>query len=305
MRLALILLAVALPMAGQTVQMPVRPHSVNTLWHGIGAPASSIGNGGDFYIDIQAWVIYGPKSNGTWPSGFALGGVAGSGSGTGAQGPAGLAATIAVGTVAALAAGTTPTVANGGTPSAAIFNFGIPVGATGAQGPAGPQGPAGAVTSTGTSATSYADAETPGGTKNGTNTSFTLANSPNPAASLLLMRNGQVLAAGQDYNLSGSAVSFINGVIPSSTDVLQAWYRFTGTVTTFNYSDAETPSGSVNGVNLVFTLAHAPAGSSLILVRNGLVQRSGFDFSLTGATVTFVGGYAPSSGDILEAWYRY
>lgn len=52
----------------------------------------------------------------------------------GAPGPTGNAATIAVGSVTALPAGSTPTVSNGGSSSAAVFNFGIPAGATGGNG---------------------------------------------------------------------------------------------------------------------------------------------------------------------------
>ena len=61
-----------------------------------------------------------------------------------AVGPAGQAATIAVGTVTTGAAGSSATVVNAGTSSAAVFNFGIPRGATGATGATGPQGPTGA-----------------------------------------------------------------------------------------------------------------------------------------------------------------
>lgn len=53
---------------------------------------------------------------------------------TGATGSTGAAATIAVGTVTTLSPGASATVANGGSSSAAIFNFGIPQGATGASG---------------------------------------------------------------------------------------------------------------------------------------------------------------------------
>ena len=49
----------------------------------------------------------------------------------------GSAATVTAGTATGLAEGAAPTVANSGTTSAAVFNFGIPVGATGAQGPQG------------------------------------------------------------------------------------------------------------------------------------------------------------------------
>jgi hypothetical protein len=46
----------------------------------------------------------------------------------------GTAATIAAGTATGLAEGAAPTVANSGTSEAAVFNFGIPVGATGVDG---------------------------------------------------------------------------------------------------------------------------------------------------------------------------
>ena len=38
----------------------------NTLLNGKGAPASSLGINGDFYIDISTFNIYGPKSSGKW-----------------------------------------------------------------------------------------------------------------------------------------------------------------------------------------------------------------------------------------------
>lgn len=56
------------------------------------------------------------------------------GSGGGTPGPPGTAATIAAGTATGLAAGAPPTVTNSGSSSAAVFNFGIPAGATGTLG---------------------------------------------------------------------------------------------------------------------------------------------------------------------------
>jgi hypothetical protein len=51
--------------------------------------------------------------------------------------PTGAAATVSVGTTTTLSPGSSATVANAGTSSAAIFNFGIPTGATGATGASG------------------------------------------------------------------------------------------------------------------------------------------------------------------------
>jgi hypothetical protein len=62
---------------------------------------------------------------------------------TGPTGANGAAATIAVGTTTNLTAGSAATVTNSGTSSAAVFNFGIPIGPTGSTGPTGATGPTG------------------------------------------------------------------------------------------------------------------------------------------------------------------
>ena len=75
---------------------------------------------------------------------------------------------------------------------------------------------------------SFSDAETPGGTPNGTLAAFTLAHADaNTGNSLILAKNGQILqGGGQDYTLSGSTITFVTAAIPVATDVLLAWYRY-------------------------------------------------------------------------------
>ena len=71
------------------------------------------------------------------------------------------------------------------------------------------------------------------------------------------------------------------------------------------FTDAEVPAGAINGVNATFTLANTPnPASSLVLFRNGMAQKSGVDFTLTGATVQFLTAAIPQAGDSLLAWYR-
>lgn len=73
----------------------------------------------------------------------------------------------------------------------------------------------------------FAHNETPTGTQNGVNDTFTLANAPSPAASLQLYMNGQLLAAGgEDYTLSGATITYVNAKIPISTDIIRAWYQY-------------------------------------------------------------------------------
>lgn len=72
------------------------------------------------------------------------------------------------------------------------------------------------------------------------------------------------------------------------------------------FADAEIPSGTVDGINLVFTLQNAPSpASSLLLTRNGLVMQRNVDYSLSGSAISFFLGSVPSQGDLLLASYRY
>lgn len=71
------------------------------------------------------------------------------------------------------------------------------------------------------------------------------------------------------------------------------------------FVDMETPNGVVNGVNLVFTLSQAPnPPSSLHLYRNGVLQKAGVDYVLSGNSVAFLSVSVPQTGDTLTASYR-
>jgi hypothetical protein len=76
----------------------------------------------------------------------------------------------------------------------------------------------------GGNAPTFVDAETPGGSLNGTNNTFTLANIP-AGASLMLFRNGLYMTAGPDYTLTGSTLQFASNNIPQPLDTLTASYR--------------------------------------------------------------------------------
>lgn len=74
-----------------------------------------------------------------------------------------------------------------------------------------------------------------------------------------------------------------------------------------NFADAETPTGTINGTNAAFTVAHAPVGSSLQLYKNGqqMIAGASADYTLSTSTVTFNAGAIPKTGDVLIAFYRY
>lgn len=71
----------------------------------------------------------------------------------------------------------------------------------------------------------FAD-EVPTGTINGTNTSFTLANNPDPDASLELELDGLTLVKDTHYTLSGTTVTLTSA--PASGQTLFARYRYQG-----------------------------------------------------------------------------
>ena len=105
---------------------------VNTIRSGSGVPSASLGNDGDFYIDLKSMNFYGPKKNKLWPLPISRRGP------VGATGPSGVDGK------------------NGATANATA----------GAQGPAGPKGDAGATGATG--ATGAAGPAGPAGSNTGT-----------------------------------------------------------------------------------------------------------------------------------------
>jgi hypothetical protein len=71
------------------------------------------------------------------------------------------------------------------------------------------------------------------------------------------------------------------------------------------FIDAEAPAGNTDGSNTVFTLTNSPSpATSLSLYRNGVLQKPGSDFTLSGNIITFSSGSVPASGDLLLASYR-
>jgi len=88
----------------------------------------------------------------------------------------------------------------------------------------------------GSSGPGFSDEEVPAGTINGVNTTFTLANTPNPSTSLAVYRNGLLMAAGTDYTLSGQSIQFLTGSTPVTGDSLLASYRLSNSATASSLS---------------------------------------------------------------------
>lgn len=151
--------------AGRSSSTPV-----NTILNGKGAPKSSLGINGDFYIDTRSLLIYGPKTKGKWPTPQNIQGPTGASGSDGRNGADGKVVTSA--NVNNVAGPQGPTGATGpqgekgeaGLPGA-MGPAGLPgpagpAGASGSNGAQGPQGPQGATGATGATGPAGAKGET-------------------------------------------------------------------------------------------------------------------------------------------------
>lgn len=68
----------------------------------------------------------------------------------------------------------------------------------------------------------------------------------------------------------------------------------------------ETPSGTMDGSNQTFTLAHTPAGN-IQLFYGGIMLKEGvgYDFTVSTVTITLLGDIKPVAGENLQAVYLY
>ena len=72
-----------------------------------------------------------------------------------------------------------------------------------------------------------------------------------------------------------------------------------------SFVDGDSPAGIVDGSNTSFTLSAVPnPAASLAVYRNGMLQKTGQDYTPTGSTIQFVAAAAPQPGDTLLASYR-
>jgi hypothetical protein len=72
-----------------------------------------------------------------------------------------------------------------------------------------------------------------------------------------------------------------------------------------SFMDNDAPAGLVDGSNANFTLSGTPSpAGSLAVYRNGILMKSGQDYTLSGNAVQFVAGAVPQPGDTLLVSYR-
>lgn len=72
-----------------------------------------------------------------------------------------------------------------------------------------------------------------------------------------------------------------------------------------SFIDGDAPAGIVDGSNSWFSLSGTPnPASSLTFYRNGVLQKPGLDFTLSGRSIQFDTAAVPQPGDTLLASYR-
>jgi hypothetical protein len=142
-----------------------------------------------------------------------------------------------------------------------------------------------------------------------TGTGSNTSSSPIPESSVINLQSdlAQRPVEGAGFGTNAVAIVDANGLLETAAgdpgDCVFA-DGSTGPCSQPTYSDAETPGGTIDGVNTTFTLANTPLGSSLMLFRNGLNTNANLDYTLTGSSIQFAAGALPQPGDILTASYR-
>ncbi len=118
---------------------------------------------------------------------------------------------------------------------------------------------------------------------------------------------GSAFAAGRVAFLN--SLGSIDGVSGNPSDCLHvdgsSGTCGTSGTTTASFMDGDSPAGIVDGSNTAFALSQTPSPStSLALYRNGIMQKAGQDFTVSGTSLLFVSANTPQPGDTLMASYR-
>lgn len=146
------------------------------------------------------------------------------------------------------------------------------------------------------------------GTIDGINSVFTM---PVPATAVTVYKNGVRMksGSGNDYVFSlGNTITFESGAIPSTGSVL-TYDAIIGSQVMVNGSNSlvylETPTGLINGLNKLYTLARGYVPGTLEVFVNGL-RSSKVHYVETNPTAgTFTMDEALLAGDIIDVNYMF
>src|SRR4051794_40470376 len=125
-----------------------------------------------------------------------------------------------------------------------------------------------------------------------------------------VLAQGPYVTTGAGYGPNRVAVTNAAGFLETVTGSPSECVRSDGTTIPCPsdgdiFVDGEQLTGALDGTNSVFGITAIPTPqSSLLLFRNGLLQKAGSDYAISGQVVTFSPGATPQAGDTLLAYYR-
>lgn len=67
----------------------------------------------------------------------------------------------------------------------------------------------------------------------------------------------------------------------------------------------ESPAGTVDSTNKIFTLLNTPIVRSEMVWKNGMLMKRGVDYMLEGKTITFAVDQVPQIGCMIAVDYRF
>ena len=152
----------------------------------------------------------------------------------------------------------------------------------------GSSGPCGNGGGIGGTLLQFIDQEVPSGLVNGANATFALAQSPSPASSLTLYRNGLLMRQNLDFTLASGTITFYTASVPQTGDNLLASYRAVGSP-----SGGSTPKAAevlCAGAGLSTLSTASTTLGSCTIPANALAPgdqvKVEFNFTKTGAPVS-------------------
>lgn len=101
-------------------------------------------------------------------------------------------------------------------------------------------------------------------------------------------------AASLDFVGPGVTATAVGGVVTVTIP---------GGGSSYTFVKNEVPTGTIDGINKVFTWAHTPATGVIVSLNGNTVSPAGNDYTTVGAVTTFV--VAPAPNSILVGSYEY
>ena len=127
-------------------------------------------------------------------------------------------------------------------------------------------------------------------------------------AELIEASDGLHVPADAEWSLNNQLIA-TNKTLTLATDPTSAMHAVTKQYVDSKLAPSfvtnETPTGTINGTNTVFTLANTPITGSVELYQNSLLLLPSVHFTVSGSTITYVSGFQPTTGETHRVSYRY